>query len=163
MVLESQANHTSHSYLKMQSNPKDGGQMVTYSKRFTLTGMTGTTDQAYLTAAKGVSGTDGPDDVNQVANDAGAADPAAAPTGSAIPYGEQTGLTKYAPMQPIPPTKITKKNFTPLNPTSKFTIAKTWLPNPSILSTITASQTFSVKSRENPVNSPPSQCPGVES
>merc|ERR1711939_578933 len=69
--------------------------------------------------------------------------------GDGVPYPLQTGLTKYAPMQPIPPTKITKKQYSPLYPTSAVTIATTWLPNPTIVTTVTASLTFSVSSMEN--------------
>lgn len=145
----------STSYLKMMSVATEGGQVINYSDRFTMTGMTGTTPPNFLTAAQQVSGTKGRATVNQINNDAGA-DPAAgaAPAGGdfAIPYASQSGLTKYAPMQPVPPTKITAKTPTPLNPTSAYTIAKTWLPIPTILTTLTASQTFSVSSRENPVS-----------
>jgi hypothetical protein len=69
-----------------------------------------------------------------------------------VEYTMQTGLTRYAPMQPIPATKITAKNTKPMHPTSKFDIAKTFLPIPSIATTLTQSQTFSVSSRENDVS-----------
>ncbi|KAK4981879.1 hypothetical protein LTR28_002912 [Elasticomyces elasticus] len=63
--------------------------------------------------------------------------------------GNNAGLTRYAPMQPVPPTKITAKSPTPLYPTSAYVIATTWLPIPTIVKTVTASQTFNVKSMEN--------------
>lgn len=69
----------------------------------------------------------------------------------AIPYPEQTGLTKYAPMQSAPPTKITAKDYTPLYPTSAYTIATTWLPPASIVTTITMQPTYSFSSMENTV------------
>jgi hypothetical protein len=74
-----------------------------------------------------------------------------------IPFNLQTGLTRYAPMQPIPPTKITAKVFTPLFPTSAYTIATTLLPNPTVQKTVTQAQTFSVSSIENQVCSPASK------
>ncbi|CAK4030807.1 Cell wall synthesis KRE9 [Lecanosticta acicola] len=137
-------------YFKMTSVAKEGGTIENYSDRFSIPSMTGTTPSEYETAAKAVSGTAGPDTVNNVANDAAAADTTAAGTGEfTVPYALQTGLTKYAPMQKVPPTKITMKNFTPMYSTSAYTIATTWLGTPTIQTTITASQTFSVVSQEN--------------
>ncbi|KAK4904620.1 hypothetical protein LTR28_000919 [Elasticomyces elasticus] len=96
----------------------------------------------------GTGVTAGPATENNVGNNAaGAAGPDAG--AFTIPYTLQTGLTRYAPMQPVPPTKITAKTPTPLYPTSAYVIATTWLPIPTILKTVTASQTFSVKSMEN--------------
>lgn len=135
-------------FLKMISVAAEGGQVINYSDRFTLTGMTGTTAATYADAVP--AGTKGPPTDNGVSNgDTTTGVPAAGDTG--VPYNLQSGLTKYAPMQPIPPTKITKKQFSPLFPTSAYTIATAFLPNPSILTTVTASQTFSASSMENTV------------
>ena len=76
---------------------------------------------------------------------------ATGPAEFTVPYYLQSGPIKYAPMQPIPPTKITAQSATPLNPTSAFTIATTFLPIPSIQLTTTLAQTFSVSSVENTV------------
>lgn len=145
------ADSTKNAYfLKMISVATGGGQVINYSNRFSISGMTGTAAATYKDAVPG--GTDGPDGEDNAANnaDSGAATSAAG-TGDGVPYPLQTGLTKYAPMQPIPPTKITKKQYSPLYPTSAVTIATTWLPTPSIVTTVTASQTFSVSSMENTV------------
>ncbi|PNS16339.1 hypothetical protein CAC42_6446 [Sphaceloma murrayae] len=133
-------------FLKMILTSTSGGQLINYSSRFTLTGMTGSFTpvvQAGINAAAG--STAGPANEDQLSNnvDAGAA------AGNSVPYSLQSGLTRYAPMQPVPPTKITAKTWTPLFPTSAFTIATTYLPIPSIVTTVTASQTFSVESIEN--------------
>ena len=127
--------------------------MINYSDRFTLTGMTGITPPAFVTAVTALNGvTDGPPTLNQVSNADNAPGGGAADAGAfTIPYNLQTGLTKYAPMQPIPPTKITQKNYTPLYPTSAVIVATTFLGQPSLLTTLTASQTFSVSSMENTV------------
>lgn len=69
----------------------------------------------------------------------------------AVPFMSQTGIWRYAPMQPVPPTKIVATNTKPLFPTSAFTIAKTFLPNPTVLKTTTQVQTFIVTSRANTV------------
>lgn len=147
----------------MISNGKDGGTVTNYSDRFTLTGMTGKTTSTYQAAVQALAGsTAGPPTVNDVVPNNGAAPAAQAPAASVapaadaaefnVPYTLQTGLTRYAPMQPVPPTKITKQNPTPQYPTSAFTIARTYLPPPIIFTTATQPQTFSVQSRENPVS-----------
>ena len=117
-----------------------------------MTGAFAAAVQAGVTANAGA--TEGPATENQISNNAGAA--AGAGAGAAggsftVPYQLQTGLTKYAPMQPVPPTKITAKSYTPLHPTSAFQIAKTYLALPTIVTTMTASQTFSASSVENTV------------
>ena len=121
-----------------------------------MPGMTGTTDPAYVTAAAAVSGTDGPETVNQLANNAqanpaGGAGAVAAAGAYTVPYALQSGLTKYAPMQSVPPTKITLQTLKPMYSTSKYSIATTWVAKPTILTTLTESQTFSVTSIENTV------------
>ena len=102
------------------------------------------------TGLAGISGTAGPPTEDNTGN---AANPGAAPAAGDfnLAYTMQTGLTRYAPMQPIPPTKITAKNTKPLFPTSSVSIATTRLPIPKIQTTITQSQTYSVSSRENTV------------
>lgn len=140
-------------FLKIISVAKEGGSVTNYSPRFSLSGMTGAFPPNVLAGAKAVTGTDGPPTVNQVANNANAA-PAAA-SDYAIPYTMQTGLTKFAPMQPIPPSKITKKSPTPQYPTSAVSLASTFLPTPKQVTTMTMSQTFSVSSMENTVAAAP--------
>lgn len=138
-------------FLKMISVASEGGTIINYSSRFTITGMTGTTPATAITAVTALDGaTAGPATENDVTTDAGTT--AAAAGGEfTVPYNLQTGLTKYAPMQPVPPTKITQKNYTPLYPTSSYSIATTYLPQASIATTMTESQTFSVVSIENTV------------
>ena len=143
-------------FLRMISTSSEGGTVTNYSDRFSISGMTGTTPAAEAAAVVALNGaTAGPATVNNIANNAA---PAAGTTAVvdggvyAVPYNLQTGLTKYAPMQPVPPTKITAKNVTPLYPTSAVTIATTYLAIPSIVTTMTLSQTFSVSSMENTVS-----------
>lgn len=131
----------------------EGGLVTTFSDRFTLTGMTGSTLDTYVTAAA-AAGTKVPAMVDGVSNnaaaDAGAAGDAANGN-SGIPFASQTGLIRYAPMQSVPPTKITKKDTKPLYPTSSVKIAVSFLPTPSATKTQTATQTFSADSMENTV------------
>ena len=141
----------SHSYIKMMSVATQGGLVTTYSDRFSLTGMTGTTPQTYVTAAD-AAGTKVPEMVDGTSNNAAADAGADAVNGnSGVPFASQTGLMRYAPMQSVPPTKITKKDTKPLYPTSSVKIATAFLPTPSATKTQTASQTFSADSMENTV------------
>jgi hypothetical protein len=146
------SNFEDHSYFQMISTAKSGGTITTYSSRFTLTGMTGTTSQALITAAT-AAGDTVPATVDAVANDV-AADAAAGAVNmnSGVPYASQTGLFRWAPMQSVPPTKITKKDTKPLYPTSSYKIATAFLPTPSPTKTETGKQTFSADSMENTVS-----------
>jgi hypothetical protein len=138
----------------MISVATQGGTITTFSDRFSITGMTGTTDPAFVTAAT-AAGSTVPATVDATTNDAAAgagAGAADAGENSGVPYADQTGLIRYAPMQSVPPTKITKKDTKPLYPTSAYNIATAFLPTPSATKTVTASQTFSADSMENTVS-----------
>jgi hypothetical protein len=114
--------------------------------------MTGVFSAAVTTALATVSGSTGPAAVNDVADAAAGGSTASADEGVyGTPYNLQTGLTKYAPMQPVPPTAITATNTSPLFPTSSVSLAATFLPIPSIVTTLTQVQTFSVSSHANTV------------
>lgn len=133
----------------------DGGQDIVYSKRFGLTGMTGTFTAAQIAgiAAVGVSTAAGLPAAHNLA--AAAATGATAVIGAemyTVPYHLQTGLMKYAPIQPMPGTKITAKSASMMNPSTSFSIFKTYAPPATITYTATESQTFTASSRENPVS-----------
>ena len=115
--------------------------------------MTGTFPPNVQAGIKTVTGTAGPATEKQAqgqqgANAGGAGVPAGADT---VPYTMQTGSIKYAPMQGRPGTKITAANPTPQYPTSSVALAKTFLPTPVQVTTMTVSQTFLVSSRANTV------------
>ena len=138
------------SFLKMISTAR-GGTVINYSSRFSLSGMTGTFPAAVQQGLAGLTGTAGPPTENNIASnpDAGAATGAGGPY--AVTYTAQTGLTKYAPMQGKPGTKITAKSPTPQYPTSSVKFAITFLPTPSQVTTLTMSATYSTSSIENTV------------
>jgi hypothetical protein len=126
-----------------------GGTVTNYSKRFTITGMTGT----FSPPLGIITGTDGPADVNNFAAVAGAQATVVADDGVwGTPYDEQSGPTRYASMQPVPGTKITATNTAPLYPTSAVQFASIALPiQTSIRTTLTQPQTFVVSSHANTV------------
>lgn len=138
------------SFLKIVSQVTAGGTVTDFSDRFTLSGMTGTFSTTVTQGLSTISGNSGPVGINTFSQTGTSAQ---AEAGSfTIPYYLQTGLIKYAPMQPIPPTKITANSATPLFPTSAYTIATTYMAIPSITLTVTDSQTFSVQSVANTVS-----------
>ena len=136
----------------MLSVAKAGGTIWNYSDRFTLTGMTGVFSTTVTTGLRSVTDTTGPPTVNNIVT---AVAPGAAPTEAdqfAIPYNMQTGTIRYAPMQPIPGSKITKTNTAPLWPTSSVSHATAPLPIATIATTITQAGTFSTASHPNTVS-----------
>ncbi|KAJ5102899.1 hypothetical protein N7532_003428 [Penicillium argentinense] len=66
-----------------------------------------------------------------------------------IPYGEQTGPTKYAPMPKMAGTTIAPGSPTPQYPPFPFSIATTYMPAPTVQYTDTAYLTFTTHSIEN--------------
>lgn len=112
--------------------------------------MTGAFPDAVAQANTAVKVTTGPPNQNQVVVP-GAAPGAIDPGAWGTPYNLQTGLVRFAPMQPIPPTKITKADVNPLWPTSSVPLATTFLSKPPMTTTQTQPQTFSVQSHANTV------------
>jgi hypothetical protein len=132
------------------------GTITVFSDRFTLNGMAGTFPAAIESDLASISGTTGPRPVNVQVDDRqeerqeGGQGAGAGPY--AIPYPQQTGLTRYAPMQQMPGTKITATNTAPLYPSSSVVLASTYLPNPTVVTTFTETQTFVAASHPNTVS-----------
>jgi len=150
-------------FLKITSAPLSGtGTVVNYSQRFSVSGMTGAWPSPAIKAAFAATGgtlTAVPATVNTVTNGV----PNAPAPGGGVADGQfgvsyqfqTTGLTKYAPMQLRPGSTITATNTAPLFPASLFTVAPTYLPTPSIVTTTTQPVTFSVTSIVNPASPAP--------
>ena len=137
------------------STAKTGGTITNFSNRFTLTGMTGTFPPPVIASNQNIVGTDGPPAINQIAAAANPAQGGSIDQGAwGTPYNLQAGPTRYAPMQPVPPTKITKTETKALWPTSSVRIATTFLPvlGTSIVTTQTQPQTYSAASHANTVS-----------
>lgn len=129
----------------------NSGTITVFSDRFTLNGMTGTFPASIESDLNSISGSSGPRPVNVQVDERQAVQDAVGAGPYAIPYGQQTGLTRYAPMQKVPGTKITATNTAPLYPPSSVKLATTYLPNPTIVTTFTETQTFVVASHPNTV------------
>ncbi|KAF7897860.1 uncharacterized protein EAF01_008826 [Botrytis porri] len=121
------------------------GTVTVYSKRFSISGMTGSFGATYT-----ITGTDGPATVNNVADTAVASSSGTANEGVyGIPYQSQTGLTRYAPMGRMPGTAITATNTEPQYPTSSVSLATAHLDPATIYTTLTQAQTASFASHAN--------------
>jgi hypothetical protein len=81
----------------------------------------------------------------------GAAGAAAAVDQHTVPFGEQTGLTKYAPMPKRAGTTIATRSATPQYPPFPFSIATTYLGAPTVQYTDMAYATWTAHSIENTV------------
>ena len=139
----------------MISTPTTGtGQVINYSNRFTISGMEGTwpggTNGVFETGWKAVSSS--PSDVPPTTNTVGDAVVDDVGEGNfAIPYAQQMGDIKYAPMVPPPHSVITATSLAPLYAPSAWVLASEFLPTPTVTTTTTAAATFSTAQRENTV------------
>ncbi|RDW65350.1 hypothetical protein BP5796_10042 [Coleophoma crateriformis] len=137
-----------------------GGTVVNYSDRFTITGMTGFFAPSVKTALVSVSGTSGPNSTSDfagalVVNKRATATAVVDAAQYATPYESQTGVIRYASMQPVPGSTITATNTAPLFATSSVVLATTYLTSATIVTTVTQSGTQSVSSHANTASAAP--------
>jgi hypothetical protein len=102
--------------------------------------------QLAAAAAAGVAGAAGAVDAAGVA-----AAPVAAIDYHTVPYGEQTGPTKYAPMPKKAGTTVATRSATPQYPPFPFSIATAYLGAPTVQYTEMAYATWTANSIENTV------------
>lgn len=139
-----------------------GKSVVNFSPRFSLSHMTGSFSPNVMDGIQSVLGSseDGGELRRRQAPGAvggpgvAAAEPTTTGVGGkfAIPYPQQTGPTRYAPMPEKPGTTIKANSPTPQFPTSPYDIATAYLPPPTIDTTVSAPITYSTSSIENPVS-----------
>jgi Ser-Thr-rich glycosyl-phosphatidyl-inositol-anchored membrane family/Yeast cell wall synthesis protein KRE9/KNH1 len=133
-----------------------GGTIINFSDRFSLTSMTGVFPATVQAGLKTVSGTKGPETVNQISSPQNAAPGAGSVAAGGAefntPYTLQSGSIRYAPMPPMAQTKISAKNASPRWPTSAYTVYQTNAGSPNAITTNTAPLTFSAVSHEATVS-----------
>ncbi|EKG15562.1 hypothetical protein MPH_07228 [Macrophomina phaseolina MS6] len=151
-------------FFRMSSKTKDGETVISYSPRFTLFGMAGSFPAEIQEALEANPIIDPdppliPSDNEQNSElrkrqggapiGVGAGNTAAGAAGSfTIPYTMQTGLTRYAPMQGVPSSKITQSTASRQYPTSAYTVYTTYAPTPTAVMTVTQGGTFTISSKE---------------
>lgn len=121
------------------------GYSIHYSPRFTLEDMTGETST--LTFSASILSITGTQPSAQLAN-TGTTDSIDSALFT-VPYTEQTGKTRYAPMQTQPGSSISYKLYSTRHATSAYTPYSTLLPSPNVYSTITPGWSYSVTSLMN--------------
>lgn len=154
ILLTSRASSLSCSFLKMVSSGP-GASVINFSDRFTLTDMTGSFSDKVKEKVLSISDPSGlrirayhEREQLEKRQNVGA---------YTIPFGEQTGATRYAPMGKKPGTKITAKTASRQYPTSAYTIATTYLHEATIQTTLSATATYTASSIENTVCAMPLQ------
>lgn len=141
------------SFFKMVSNGPEAA-VINFSHRFSLSGMTGSFSEPIAQAIASITNLDGPGalETRQDEGDGEGLQKRQNVGAYTIPYPLQADmLTKYAPMAKKPGTAITAQSATRRFPTSAYTIATTYLPVPTVVTTLSASETYSVVSIENTV------------
>lgn len=138
----------------MTTQVTGGGEIITFSPRFTITDMTGTWSSTFTvtaTAASAEISTTGTLSVTATASDSSTG--TYSETGPyAVTYTLQTGATRYAPMPRRPGSTITATNTDPQYPTSSVSIATTYLGTPKQVMTVTDAINYSVESHANTVS-----------
>jgi len=150
--------NTKNAYFLRTIGVAPGGSVINYSSRFTLSSMTGTFSAAVQAGLADVSGTDGPETDNQIADPQNAAAPTTVAVDSAsfaLPYSMQTGAIRYAPMAVKAPSAITAKGNARQYPTSAWNIwSRSGMAAPDASQTVTNPFTYSVQSMEPTVREP---------
>lgn len=135
-------------YLQFYARTSNGGYTIHYSPRFSISDMTGT-----LVATAG--GFTAPPD-SDISYDADAVSGVSAETALnpltayTIPYTQQTGRFRYAPMQTQPGTKVTHKlSASQRFPTTSVSLFTTFVSKAYQTTTLTPSITYSITQAVN--------------
>lgn len=129
-------------YVQIYAATADG-YTIHYSNRFTLEGMTGSLKP---------NGTDSspPDAQTKISTGSGTTLAASALSASfKLAYSQQTGLTRYAPMQTQPGSTVTATTWTRKFPTSAVTYYSTALLSLAQVSTVTQGWDYTMSSAVN--------------
>ncbi|CCF58770.1 hypothetical protein KAFR_0F01730 [Kazachstania africana CBS 2517] len=118
------------------------GQTIHYSPRFNLEDMTGTTSYTYTDSTQPVGQT-------QITTGTATTDAGDTSASFSIPYTEQTGKTRYAPMQMQPDTTVTKTTWSRRFATSAVTYYSTFNTVLDCYSTVTPGWNYTMTSGAN--------------
>lgn len=130
-------------YFQIYTMFKGGSNSIHYTSRFALTGMTGPAtwgEAAYkATGAPPLAQLSGKDQAVASINSAS----------FSIPYPEQSGPTKFAPMQMQPGLTVTATTWTRQYDTLAVTYFSTKGPSPVVMTTITPGWSYTPESQTN--------------
>ncbi|SCV03411.1 LANO_0G03972g1_1 [Lachancea nothofagi CBS 11611] len=122
----------------------DGGnlmQSIQYSPRFLLSSMAGTITPTVSTTSQPANQVQYNTETNKATGDISKS--------FTIPYTEQTGPTRYAPMQMQPSGSVTATTWTRRFATSSVTYYSTFYPSQEQVSTITPGWSYTITSAVN--------------
>ncbi|KAH3685385.1 hypothetical protein WICPIJ_003623 [Wickerhamomyces pijperi] len=137
-------------YVQVYAVTDEGGYTIHYSYRFTLSGMTGTIQPS------GSLDADPPS--SQIRLDTGATSTMNASQSSAsfaLPYSLQTGITRYAPMQTQPGSKVSLTTWTRKFPTSSVSYYSTIINSLAQKTTLTPGWDYTISSAINQASPAP--------
>lgn len=123
--------------------------VVNYSDRFSIINMTGSFSSRVKSGIHSIQDAHGP--ASREGYEYEGLQKRQAAGEHTVLYAYQTGPTRYAPMAKKPGSTIPPGKPTPQNPTSPYTIATTYMPAPTVETTVSADLTYSVSSIENTV------------
>jgi hypothetical protein len=113
--------------------------------------MTGVFSPKVHRALASVSGYNGPKDIEHIRGLQPVKKERLGAGPYAIPYANQTGPTKYAPADFLPPTKIMMETPTPQYPTSPYQIKTDFVEPATVHVTLTEANTLPLPTMENTV------------
>jgi hypothetical protein len=122
-------------YIQIYAQLKSGGDMIRYTNRVLLTGMTGSM------AATGSGAPPYGETKDDASEDTSAS--------FSLPYTAQTGKTRFAPMQLQPGSTVTATTWSRRFPSSAVTYYSTFRPSPDVLSTVTPGWSYTMSSLVN--------------
>ncbi|SCV00931.1 LAMI_0G08218g1_1 [Lachancea mirantina] len=128
-------------FLQVVAIAEDFGYTIHYSPRFQLAGMAGASSITYSTNTQPNAQTS----VTTGEGQGGTIDSRS----FTVPYTEQTGVSRFAPVQTQPAASVTATTWTRRFPTSAVTYFSTYAKNANIKTTITPGWTYVITSDVN--------------
>lgn len=127
-------------YVQVYCVLENGGHVLRYTNRINLKGMTGSVVP---------SGTGSSPDGSVVDADSSEEAASASSASFTVPYTEQTGKTRYAPMQMQPGSTVTATTWSRRFPSSAVTYYSTISGTPNVMSTVTPGWSYVMSSFVN--------------
>lgn len=133
-------------YFQIYTLFKDGSNTIHYTRRFKLSGMSGAPDPSFAADAYSASGAPPQAQLSGKTQGKTSAIDSASFT---VPYAEQSGETKYAPMQLQPGSTVTATTWTRKYELLAVTYFTTKGPKPVVMTTLTPGWSYTPESATN--------------
>lgn len=133
-------------YFQIYTLFNDGGNTIHYTRRFKLLGMSGLPDPTFAAGAYDATGSPPQAQLSGKSQGKTAAIDSASFT---VPYAEQSGETKFAPMQLQPGSTVTATTWTRKYELLAVTYFTTKGPKPVVMTTLTPGWSYTPESATN--------------